>query len=140
MISLVWQTLVADIVLDSLTGDNITTNVIASLFTDRRAQPSDELPDGGTDRRGWWGDAYRKERLGSRLWLLSREKQMQTVLSKAQSYASEALAWMPKTGLIRDYRVTATNPSGGVLLLTVIILLNDGSQFPMSFKASLNGV
>lgn len=55
MISLVWQTLDADIALDNLIGDNITTNVIASLFTDRRAQPSDELPDGGTDRRGWWG-------------------------------------------------------------------------------------
>lgn len=113
MISLVWQTLDADIALDNLIGDNITTNVIASLFTDRRAQPSDELPDGGTDRRGWWGDTYRKERLGSRLWLLSREKQMQTVLSKAQSYASEALLWMPKAGLIHDYRVTATNPSSG---------------------------
>lgn len=140
MISLVWQSVDADIVLDSLTGDSVTTNVIASLFTDRRAQPSDDLPDGGTDRRGWWCDSWRNESMGSRLWLLSREKQMQTVLTKTQNYATEALAWMLKAGLIRDYRVTATNPSNGVLLLTVTIKLNDGSILPMSFKASLNGV
>lgn len=140
MISLVWQTNDADIALNSLTGDNITTNVIASLFTDRRAQLSDELPDGGTDRRGWWCDSWRGELLGSRLWLLSREKQLQTVITKARTYADEALVWMPKAGLIRDYRVTATNPENGVLLLTIIILLNDGETLPMSFKASLNGV
>ena len=140
MISLVWQSVDADIVLDSLTGDSVTTNVIASLFTDRRAQPSDDLPDGGTDRRGWWCDTWRSESMGSRLWLLSREKQMQTVLTKTQNYATEALAWMLKAGLIRDYRVTATNPSNGLLLLTVTIKLNDGSILPMSFKASLNGV
>lgn len=140
MISLEWQSIDADIELDGVLGDSITTDVIASLFTDRRAAASDSLPDGGNDRRGWWCDSYRGELIGSRLWLLSREKQMQTVLDKARAYADEALAWMPKAGKIRDYRVTATNPAKGVLLLSVTILLNDGSTLPMSFKASLNGV
>ena len=59
--------------IDMLTDDSLTTEVIISLFTDRRALDSDDLPGGDSDRRGWWGDSYRDRPIGSRLWLLSRE-------------------------------------------------------------------
>lgn len=142
-ISLVWQLNGADITLDSglLSDDSVTTDVIASLFTDRRAHAADELPTGkGSDRRGWWGDSYRDQPIGSRLWLLSREKQMQTVLQRAQTYANEALTWMVKAKRINNFTVRASNPAAGVLLLTVTILLNNGAVLPLPFETSLNGV
>ncbi len=59
---------------DLLTDNSLLTAVIISLFTDRRALDSDEIPDGTRDRRGWWGDSFRERPVGSRLWLLSRER------------------------------------------------------------------
>ncbi len=58
----------------------LATSVIVALGTDRLADIGDQLPDpDDTDRRGWWGDYQAQEiwdgwPVGSRLWLLSREK------------------------------------------------------------------
>ncbi|MCW7416186.1 phage GP46 family protein [Escherichia coli] len=43
---------------DLLTDDSLMTAVLISLFTDRRALTSDEIPDGTRDRRGWWETAF----------------------------------------------------------------------------------
>ncbi|HCR3993488.1 TPA: phage GP46 family protein [Morganella morganii] len=126
----------ADIVLDNSVG----TLVIISLFTDRRALDSDVLPDGGTDRRGWWGDSYQQNPIGSRLWLLSREKQMSSVLHRAKFYAEESLAWMTEDGHIRSAVVSATSPADGFLLLNVQLTLPDGSVLPLEFKTFLSGI
>jgi len=59
---------------------SLATAVVVALGTDRLAQPGDLLPDpDDTDRRGWWGDFDAEEiwggwPIGSRLWLLQREK------------------------------------------------------------------
>lgn len=77
--------------------DGLETAVLLSLYTDRRAEPNDALPDGGTDRRGWWADAVpvvSGDLFGSRLWLLSRSKQTPDVLARAEEYALEALQWL----------------------------------------------
>ncbi|ELB3891412.1 phage GP46 family protein [Morganella morganii] len=126
----------ADIALDNSPG----TLVIISLFTDRRALDSDVLPDGGTDWRGWWGDSYQKRPIGSRLWLLSREKQMSVVLRLAKFYAEEALEWMTEDGHIRSAVVSATSPADGFLLLNVQLTLPDGSVLPLEFKTFLSGI
>lgn len=56
-----------------LTSDNdMHTAVLISLFTDGLARADD--PYEGTDRRGWWGDLGNEKTIGSRLWLLRREK------------------------------------------------------------------
>ncbi|MGE0487322.1 MAG: phage GP46 family protein [Gammaproteobacteria bacterium] len=84
--------------------DGLETAVILSLFTDRRAADDDALPDGTDDRRGWWGDAYPDlpgDRVGSRLWLLFREKDMQAVVNRAREYVEEALAWLVEDGIAR---------------------------------------
>lgn len=64
-IAIVWRNGRGNLALngsDLLTDNSIETAVIISLFTDRRAQPSDLIPDGSTDRRGWWADSFRKRR------------------------------------------------------------------------------
>lgn len=74
--------------------------VLISLFTWRRAQPGDVAA--GEIRQGWWGDSFTSvagDRIGSRLWLLQREKITQQTLLRAKEYASEALAWLVEDGL-----------------------------------------
>lgn len=82
---------------DLQVDDGLKTAIILSLFTDRRAELSDTLPDGQTDRRGWWADAVpvvAGDRFGSRLWLLDRSKQTADTLERAQAYAQESLQWL----------------------------------------------
>lgn len=113
--------------------DGLETAVVLSLFTDRRALPGDPLPQGaqlgGTpDRRGWWGDSYadvRGDRIGSRLWLLRREKQLPSVLARAREYALEALQWMVDDGIARAVNVTAEIVRNGVLGLSIEIVRSD---------------
>ncbi len=89
-----------DSVVQDLEADNtLETAVIISLFTDRRAKIDDSLPDpNNLDRRGWWGDLVSPvvidDQIGSRLWLLNREKTLEDVLVKAKEYAKESLQWL----------------------------------------------
>jgi len=70
--------------------------ITISLFTDARASDDDELPDGGTDKRGYWGDMDldADESLGSKLWLLNRSKITQSTLNTMHDYIKEALQWL----------------------------------------------
>lgn len=104
------------------TGCDLTTAILISLFTHRRAHADDRLPDqAGGDRRGWWADALLERPIGSRLWLLSREKQMPEVMRRAEDYAREALAWLISDGLAALVGVTASAPQPGVLALALAI-------------------
>jgi len=120
---------------DLLTDDSLLTAVIISLFTDRQAEPGDELPAGGNDRKGWWGDATLpatlaggKDKIGSRLWLIKREKQLPSVLVRIKDYAEEALAWLVTDGHAKAVAVTATAPARGMWLLSVRITRREGEQ------------
>ncbi len=106
---------------DLVADEGLETAVLLSLYTDRRALDEDELPDGGTDRRGWWADAYGDRPIGSRLWLLSREKELDSVLRRAEEYASEALAWLTEDEIAASVEVEAIHLRRGVLQLIVRI-------------------
>ncbi|XZG71734.1 phage GP46 family protein [Chitinibacteraceae bacterium HSL-7] len=74
--------------------------VLISLFTWRRAQPGDV--SAGESQQGWWGDRFARvagDRIGSRLWLLQREKITMQTLLRAKEYAREALAWLVEDSL-----------------------------------------
>ena len=88
-----------EVIQDLEYDEGLETAVIISLFTDRRANFDDILPDSSNrDFRGWWGDLasplIEGDQIGSRLWLLEREKTLKTVLVRAKQYAEEALQWM----------------------------------------------
>jgi phage gp46-like protein len=105
-------------------SDGLESAVLLALFTDRRAEASDTLPDSETDRRGWWGDAepvVEGDRIGSRLWLLAREKETQAVVTRAEEYAREALQWLVDDLVAEKVEVTAEVPAPGVLGLAVAI-------------------
>lgn len=112
---------------DLLADDSLYTAVVISLFTDARARAEDELPPelDGEDRRGYWGDGLEGESVGSRLWLLAREKDTARVRARAEQYAREALAWLVSEGLARAVDVTAAHPQGGVCQLAVRVTYPD---------------
>ncbi len=122
-----------------LTRDmGLETAVVLSLFLDREAHADDALPDGSADRRGWWADAYAGQagdRIGSRLWLLSREKQLPSVLARAKEYAEEALAWLVEDGVARSVEVTAEWTKPGMLGLLVRIKRPDGARLNYRFDS-----
>lgn len=105
--------------------DGLQTAVILSLFTDRLADAG-EAGVAATARRGWWGDAYAEaqgDRIGSRLWLLAREKRTTAVLVRAELYAREALQWLIDDGVASKVSTLAEaqGAQGDVLALAVEI-------------------
>lgn len=99
MLALAWHDATGRIDLNQTSQDKLSwleNAVTISLFTDALANSDDELPDGGTDRRGFWGDIElpENESLGSKLWLLKREKITNAVLNKTHDYVLQALTWL----------------------------------------------
>ncbi len=121
---------------DLATDEGLETAVIISLFTDRRADESDILPLGEAYRRGWWGDTYPEiegDKIGSKLWLLSREKQLPEVMRRAEQYARESLQWLIDDKVATDVTVIATNPSMGVLFLQIDITRPAGNAITFRY-------
>lgn len=95
---------------DLKADDGLRTAMLISLFTDARALPGDVLPEGVTDRRGFWADAVPEvagDSTGSRLWLLERSKKTPDFLDRANTYAREALAWLLEDRVCERFEVTA---------------------------------
>lgn len=124
---------------DLTSGTDLETAVLISLFTDRRADPDDVIPDGTGDPRGWWGDLYLATPLGSKLWLLDRSKKTEAVRQAAQDYASDALAWLIDDGIAAAVDVTAqwqagVDPSQGFLAMAIEIDQPDGRTQTFNFQ------
>ncbi len=130
--------------LDLTAGDALTRAVLMSLFTWARAKPSDTLP---ADRKmGWWGDTYPTatgDRIGSRLWLLSREKLLPDTINRAREYAQEALAWLVTDGVAQRVEVSAERRGTDGLSLICRIWRRDGQpvelRFDDAWEAITNG-
>jgi phage gp46-like protein len=130
--ALTYQNGVVDLVVedgDLKVDESLLPAVLVSLLVDRRAEPSDPLPDASADRRGWWADAYLdgNDKYGSRLWLLRRAKNTPDVRERARDYAMEALAWLIEDGVAERVDVTATVPEKEKLQLRIAITRKGGT-------------
>ena len=122
---------------DLQSDDGMRTAVALSLLSDRRALTDDELPGGGTDRRGWWADALAEsegDQFGSRLWLLGREKDLESVRNRAETYARESLEWLREDKVAADLEVTATTIANDTLQIRVVVIRGDGSRLAEQFQ------
>lgn len=114
-----------------LEGDaGLETAVTISLFSDRRVK-DEELPAPQTDKKGWWGDMFpvvEQDKIGSRLWLLNREKRLPETLRKAEDYSKEALNWLIEDGVASSINVTATYDDLKRLQLAILISKPSGRE------------
>lgn len=88
----------------------LVTAIAVALFTHRTAEADDRLPHDASDRRGWWADYDAGEiwggwPIGSRLWLLSREKQTEETRTRAEGYIREALEPFRERRIVADYTI-----------------------------------
>jgi phage gp46-like protein len=93
------------------TSMELVTAVAVALFTHRTAEDDDPLPNYASDRRGWWADHEADELyggwpIGSRLWLLSREKQTEDTRNRAEEYIREALDPFVERRIVDSYDLT----------------------------------
>ena len=124
--------------------DALIRSVIISLFTWRRARRDDDLP--GDERMGWWGDAFlktRNDKIGSRLWLLSRAKLTTVTLLQAQDYARESLQWLLDDKVANTVNVRAIR--GGLYGLDLLVEIEQSEaqvdlRFNNFWDAIKNGI
>lgn len=122
-------------------ADPLARAVLISLFTWRRANPDDALP--GSERMGWWGDthaAIQGDRIGSRLWLLAREKVTPQTLERAREYAREALQWLLDDGVAARVDVEAERMGlTGIAMACRIYREAGGVPVDMRFETAWEG-
>ncbi|ELY6004971.1 phage GP46 family protein [Cronobacter sakazakii] len=112
--------------------DPLVRAVIISVFTWRRAEPDDN-PE---QDNGWWGDSYptvQNDRIGSRLYLLGRQKLTNKTPLKAREYLSQALQWLTEDGVAARVDVTATRTGLDTLVASVVISQRDGNLITLTF-------
>ncbi len=89
------------------TDQSLKTAILHSIFSDRRADESDELLPGESPR-GWWGDCLaddEHDQYGSRFWTLRREKLSAEVAARAKDILQEALKWLIDDGRLASVEV-----------------------------------
>jgi len=111
---------------DFAIGDDLSTAVLVSIFSDRRATDAelDALADGATKpttNKGIWIDTYREGiQYGSGIWLILRGKKLPETLSRAEEYVNESLAWMTADGVAQTVEAEASFNEDRMLLSITI--------------------
>ena len=109
--------------------------VIISLYTRRRAEPSDPVDD--ANREGWWGDSFptlANDRIGSRLWLLRRRSLTAQTIRDAKRYAEEALAWLIEDGIVTTVAVTVSRSAVNTLSAVVELRRPEGETVSINIE------
>jgi phage gp46-like protein len=125
---------------DLLSGDDLSSAILISAFTDRTALPDDAIPDGTTDPRGWWGDISQLYPIGSRLWLLDRAKQTNETLRRAYDYLTECLQWLIDDGVVARFDIQVEWTRQSMLGALIIARRNDGTTQATAFAWAWNGI
>lgn len=133
------QTVGADLAGD----DTLGTAVIMSIMTHALANEDDELPNGVTDRRGWWGDSLASvpdDHIGSRRWIYKREKQTAETANKIREADEEALQWLIDDGIAASVVVTTEWVRPGWLGEKILIQKPSGEMLKHEFEELWEGV
>jgi phage gp46-like protein len=114
--------------------ESLSRAVIISLFTWRRANP-DDITEG--QKMGYWGDVAEppaaNDKIGSRLWLLAREKILNSTFNRAREYAKEALQWFIDDGIASKVDVVAERYGTDGMALICTIYRVDGQAITLRF-------
>lgn len=113
-------------------GSALVSAVLMSLFSWRRARPSDETESGR--RYGWWTDTPQRQ-LGSRLYLFTRRSITPGLMTDIKTCIQEALAWMVEDQLCSSVSVGVTQGvnSPDRVVCKIGIFRHDGSHEAVVF-------
>jgi len=119
---------------DLLGAVNLRTSIGISIFTDRRTDDNDSIPNAA----GWAGDAIRPEGedlLGSKMWLFHSEKTLDSNLSRAKQFVEESLQWLLDDNIARILTATVTYLSKpkGIMTILVDVVRFDGLNEKFSY-------
>lgn len=129
---------------DLLSDEGLESAIIISLFTDRRANDDDTLPDlGSEDKRGWWADQVADiegDLIGSRRWIYcERAKTTQNILNSVKKADEEALQWLIDDNIAALVTVTTErqgDPSNSVLAELIEIKRVDGRSVSYDYYSN----
>lgn len=113
----------------------IETAILISLFTDKRAEDQDTLPDNSGDKRGWWADSDNR-RIGSKLWLLNRSSLTPDVPALVEQYIKDSLQWMIEDRVAKDFVIDVTRLDMHTLSINIGFVQPNGQE--NFFKYSYN--
>lgn len=112
-------------------GEDLSTAVLLSIFTYRRAADA-EINPAATFQGGSWQDTYLQDLQGSRLWLLRRKSATQANLLLAQTYIQEALQWMLDDGVASKIEVATQRGNSIAQLQFTVNIYRPGDKSPWS--------
>lgn len=127
-IALKWNGVIADLDfgdLDLKSDESLKSAIIISLFTDKRHE----------GERGTWFDSYEDDELGSKLWLLDREKRISEIPLRANEYARDSLQWLINDGIVKSIKVDSFLEGQNLLQIPIEVTKPDGKK--TSFKFDL---
>ena len=122
---------------DIVTGREIETAVIMSIFTWRRANADDELPEGEISRQGWWADTYANvpnDKIGSRIWLARRRKMTQSTETFIYDCIDECLKWMIEDQIAVKIEIETERQGLSTLALKIIIHESSGAVTALQYS------
>ncbi len=129
---------------DLQSGDDLTTAIILSLFSDAAAGPDDVIPDAAPgqppDPRGWWGDIGETVVLGSKLWLRRNAKATRALPGVIQNDIQAALQWLIADGVVASVTVVAQYVGPGQIGAWVTVARADGTRLALAFPSVWQGV
>lgn len=116
-------------------ADELVQATLISLFSWRKSNDDDgvDIPN----RQGWWGDTFASEtndRIGSRLWLLRREKLTDEVVARAREYAEESLQWMIDDALASAVNVSTDRENNRLNMSVEIVRPGDAQRIQARFQ------
>jgi phage gp46-like protein len=124
------------------------TAVMVALGTNRRANDDDILPNApeDSDRRGWWADTnadviWQGWPIGSRLWLLEREKitdntaSQGSTIARIDSYIREALQPFTDNRMASRIDVTVTREAIDKIVARIIIYRGPLPAIQLQFQS-----
>jgi len=112
-----------------VSGGDLVTAVLISLFTDAAAEDDDKIPDGSSDPRGWWaGD------IGSKIWLRARDKPTPTLLALIKNDCERALAWLIEDEVLASITVETEFTRPTMLGVRILLLRHDGARIALKFS------
>lgn len=132
--------------------EELATAVRIALMTDALADQDDALPDpNSTDRRGWWGDLDAAEiwdgwPIGSKLWLLSREKitdasaRQGSTTKRVEAYIREALEPLLARKVASRLDVSVTRAGGDRIDASVVLYRGPQAAVALRFDDLWRGI